>query len=54
VETGHTNTILDVHELFPTRLPESLLEGIIPPYEAFLEERRKLMALKIKNWFECL
>ena len=35
-------------------LPESLLEGVIPPYEAFLEERRKLMALKIKNWFECL
>jgi hypothetical protein len=35
-------------------LPESLLEGVIPSYEDFLEQRRKLMALKIKTWFEML
>ena len=35
-------------------LPESLLDGEIPEYEGFLEERRKLMSLKIKNWFEAL
>jgi hypothetical protein len=35
-------------------LPESLLEGEIPEYDDFLEERRKLMALKIKEWFEAL
>jgi hypothetical protein len=35
-------------------IPESLLEGQIPSYDDFLEERRKLMALKIKQWFEVL
>ncbi|MSR29767.1 MAG: DUF262 domain-containing protein [Phycisphaerales bacterium] len=35
-------------------LPESLLEAEIPEYEDFLEQRRKLMALKIKEWFESL
>jgi hypothetical protein len=35
-------------------LPESLLDGAIPDYDHFLEERRKLMALKIKAWFEAL
>ncbi|TVQ93643.1 MAG: DUF262 domain-containing protein [Chromatiaceae bacterium] len=35
-------------------LPESLLEGEIPNYDDFLEARRKLMALKIKQWFETL
>ncbi|MBA3341497.1 MAG: DUF262 domain-containing protein [Gemmatimonadaceae bacterium] len=35
-------------------LPESLLDGEIPAYDDFLEERRKLMALKIKTWFEAL
>ena len=35
-------------------LPESLLEGQIPTYDDFLEQRRKLMALKIKQWFEVL
>jgi hypothetical protein len=35
-------------------LPESLLEGTIPAYDDFLEERRKLMALRIKTWFEVL
>lgn len=35
-------------------LPESLLDGEIPDYDDFLEERRKRMALKIKSWFEAL
>jgi hypothetical protein len=35
-------------------LPESLLDGGIPSYDDFLEERRKLMALKLKTWFEAL
>jgi hypothetical protein len=35
-------------------LPETLLDGEVPGYDAFLEERRKLMALKIKAWFETL
>jgi hypothetical protein len=35
-------------------IPESLLEGRIPTYDDFLEQRRKLMALKIKQWFEVL
>lgn len=35
-------------------VPETMLEGVIPDYDEFLEERRKLMALKIKNWFEAL
>jgi hypothetical protein len=35
-------------------LPESLLDGEIPTYDDFLEERRRLMALKIKQWFEVL
>lgn len=35
-------------------LPETLLDGVIPAYDHFLEERRKLMALKIKAWFEAL
>ncbi|QUW01275.1 DUF262 domain-containing protein [Chloracidobacterium sp. MS 40/45] len=35
-------------------IPESLLDGRIPGYDEFLEERRKLMALKVKAWFEAL
>lgn len=35
-------------------LPEALLDGAIPSYEDFLEERRRLMALKIQRWFEAL
>ncbi|MCC7015923.1 MAG: DUF262 domain-containing protein [Rhodospirillales bacterium] len=35
-------------------LPESLLDGDIPTYDDFLDQRRRLMALKIKKWFEVL
>ncbi len=50
--------IVDGHEMranFAMNcLPASLLEGVMPSYDDFLEERRKLMALKIKQWFEVL
>jgi len=32
----------------------TLLDGAIPPYDDFLEQRRFLMAQKIKKWFEAL
>ena len=35
-------------------VPEKMLDGDIPDYEDFLQERRKMMALKIKDWFEVL
>ena len=35
-------------------LPEVMLDGQIPRYEDFLDERRRLMAHKIKAWFESL
>lgn len=35
-------------------IPTAMLDGKIPAYEEFLEERRKLMAQKIKAWFEAL
>lgn len=35
-------------------LPELLLTGKSLPYDAFLEMRRRLMADKIKHWFETL
>ena len=35
-------------------IPESLIDGVTPDYNDFLEQRRKLMALKIKAWFTTL
>jgi hypothetical protein len=35
-------------------LPAALLVGDIPAYEDFLEQRRRLMAQKIRAWFEAL
>lgn len=35
-------------------LPESMLGERMPDFDEFLDERRKLMALKIKHWFEVL
>jgi len=35
-------------------VPLSLLDGEIPDYDDFLAERRKLMAQRIKTWFEAL
>lgn len=35
-------------------LPASLVDGDVPSYEEFLVERRRLMARRIKQWFEVL
>ena len=35
-------------------IPESMLDGDIPAYDDFLEERRKKMELRIKTWFDKL
>lgn len=35
-------------------LSETLLDGDIPDYDDFLKARRKLMAQKIKSWFQLL
>ena len=35
-------------------IPESMLDGDIKDFKPFLEERRKLMAMKMKGWFEAL
>ncbi|OAI44423.1 hypothetical protein AYO38_09710 [bacterium SCGC AG-212-C10] len=35
-------------------IPEVLLDGPPPLYESFLEQRRRLMALKILSWFQSL
>lgn len=35
-------------------LPTSLLDGQVPDYETFLAERRRLMSLRIKHWFDVL
>ena len=35
-------------------IPASMLDGEIKDFGLFLEERRKLMALKIRDWFEVL
>jgi hypothetical protein len=35
-------------------IPETMLDGEVKHFESFLEERRKLMALKVKAWFEVL
>ena len=40
--------------LMSSCVPESMLDGPIPDYDVFLEQRRKLMAQKIKTWFEAL
>lgn len=50
--------ITDINELRENLrmscLPVQLLDGEIPAYDEFLEQRRKLMAQKIKLWFESL
>ena len=35
-------------------LPASMIDGEVPEYDDFLAERRRLMALRIKEWFEVL
>jgi hypothetical protein len=35
-------------------VPDSLLDGRVPPYDDFLADRRQRMSLKLKTWFEAL
>jgi len=35
-------------------IPESMLDGDIPSYDDFLEQRRQLMAGKIREWYGTL
>ena len=35
-------------------VPDTMIEGKVPAYDVFLDERRKLMSQKIKTWFEAL
>lgn len=35
-------------------IPETLLDGEVPAYPDFLDARRRLMALKIRDWFQSL
>jgi hypothetical protein len=35
-------------------IPEGLLDGEVPDFNDFLEQRRQLMAQKIKTWLEAL
>jgi hypothetical protein len=35
-------------------VPETMIDGEVLAYDAFLDERRRLMAQKIKAWFEAL
>lgn len=35
-------------------IPDTMLDGDVPGYDDFLEQRCRLMALKIKQWFEVL
>lgn len=35
-------------------IPPAMLDGAIPDYDDFLEQRRRLMALKLQQWFEVL
>lgn len=51
---GITNAVELRANLGMSCLPETLLNGEIPAYDDFLEERRALMAQKIKTWFQAL
>lgn len=51
---GITNRDELIANLAMNCIPVSMLEGEIKDFSVFLEERRKLMAWKIKTWFETL
>lgn len=52
---GGITDLDDLKENFDQNcLPLSMLEGNIPDYDSFLVERRRLMSLRIKKWFELL
>jgi hypothetical protein len=35
-------------------IPDSMLDGVVPAYDDFLDQRRKLMAQKIGVYFKAL
>lgn len=43
-----------VANLVTNCIPATMLDGVVSDFSEFLEVRRKLMALKIKAWFEVL
>jgi len=52
---GGITTIYDMRQNFVANcLPSELLEGNIPTFDDFLEKRRKLMAAKVRQFFETL
>ncbi|MBZ0142489.1 MAG: DUF262 domain-containing protein [Rhodocyclaceae bacterium] len=51
---GIANKSEMVANLTANCIPISMLDGEIKDFSEFLEERRKLMALKIRDWFEVL
>lgn len=52
---GGITTRADLEKNFAEScLPVSLLDGAIPDYDAFLDQRRRLMAAKIKTYFQTL
>jgi hypothetical protein len=55
VKYGGIDDITELRQNLRTScVPESMLDGGVPTYAEFLEERRKLMAEKIKTYFESL
>ncbi len=51
---GITNREELLRNLQMNCIPETMIDGEVKDYEQFLEDRRRLMALKIKRWFEVL
>ena len=51
---GITNRDELIANLAMNCIPTAMLDGEIKEFSEFLDERRKLMALKIKTWFEAL
>ena len=55
IKYGNISTVAEMkHNLAVHCLPASMLEEKIPDFEDFLDNRRRLMALKIQTWFERL
>ena len=56
--TRHYGGIVDREQLrenfAQNCIPESMVDGNVPSYDEFLVERRRLMALRMKEWFEAL
>lgn len=52
---GGITDMAELHENFEAHcIPESILADNVPEFDDFLTERRRLMALRIRKWFESL